>query len=307
MKMKSARAVWQGKPMEHNLIERPAGVVSWVERGTKELAFLGGREARAESEKILEALFKIPKFELYFPPEAENNFEPAFFPSFKKIIEARKKRIPLAYLLKQVSFWEDELEIEEGVFIPRPETEILIETFLKKSGFSRDDSFQFLDWGTGSGNIAVTVAKLFPKSTGVGLDLSEKALAVSARNAKRLGVSARLCRIPATWPESFKEKEFDIIFSNPPYIPSADCEKLEPEVQHEPRLALDGGPDGLDFYRTISGNLTCLKPGGSLWVEIGLGQSEAVSSLFKKNFDEVEVFKDLNQIDRVVSAKDYCG
>ena len=303
MKTKSARAVWQGKPVENNLIERPAGVVSWVERGTKELAFLGRREARAESEKILEALLQIPKLELYF----KNDFGPDFFPQFKKIIEERKKRIPLAYLLKQISFWEDELEIEEGVFIPRPETEILIETFLKKSGFFRNDFFRFLDWGTGSGNIAVTVAKLFPNSTGVGLDVSEKALAVSARNAEKLGVQSRLQRIRARGHESFEAREFDVIFSNPPYISTADCRELEPEVQCEPRAALDGGPDGLDFYRTISGNLTCLKPGGSLWVEIGLGQSEAVSSLLKKIFYEVEVFRDLNQIERIVSSKGYRG
>ncbi len=276
----------------------------WVEWGAGELAFLDSREARLECEVILETLLGLTRSELYLARERN----PSDFPRFSEFIQARKKRVPLAYLLKRSPFWEDVLEVEVGVFTPRPETEILIESFVKEGGFSSDTPFRFLDLGTGSGAIAVTVAKLFSRAEGVASDLSGEALVVALKNAKRLGVTDRMEWIQGNGQSIFQMKSFDVIFSNPPYIPSSEWEGLEEEVRREPRLALDGGKDGLDFYHQIMNELSCLRPGGSLWLEIGWGQAERVKSLFeKKGFEQISVFKDLNGIERVVGALGFHG
>lgn len=271
----------------------------WIDWGAGELAFLGEREALRECEQALERIFGISRAGLYLGPPPD----PRKYSRFSDWVRARKSRIPSSYLFQKASFWDDELDIEEGVFIPRPETETLIEGFLKVSGFSPSDEFRFLDVGTGSGVLAVTLAKLFPRAVGLALDLSEKALGVARRNAERLRVADRLQFILADGLGSFHKEEFDCIVSNPPYVSSVEWETLEPEVQQEPRLALDGGVDGLDFYRRIFRELSCLKAGGSLWLEVGWNQGSPVKSFFEENgFRRTHVFKDLSQVDRVVSG-----
>ncbi len=289
--------------MASNTLAYLKDVRSGIEWAQKELSFLSPEEAQEECEIIFSTLAGVSRPEIYF----KTDFGPDLFQEFSRLIEERKKRFPLAYLLKRVSFWDDELEIEEGVLIPRSETEILIGAFHQLSGFSSKDSFSFLDWGSGSGNIAVTIAKLFPGSKGIGLDLSAEAVSLGRKNAERLGVSNRLEWLEADGFQIFGDREFDVIFSNPPYIKTEDCKRLQPEVLKEPRLALDGGEDGLHFYRMIFKNLRCLKPNGSLWVEMGWDQSEAVQSFFKGNFQHVNVFKDFNQIERIVGGLGFHG
>lgn len=290
--------------METKLRPPSGAPPSWLEWGTEELAFLGKYQARKECEEILETLFGVSRAGLYLA----SRFDPQAFPQFEKWIEARKKRIPLAYLLGKAPFWEDEFQVEEGVFIPRPETETLIETFLKRSGWARSDSFYFLDLGSGSGNIGVTIAKIFPRSRGVASDLSQKALAASGRNAKRLGVSDRLRGVQADALSAFRPQSFEVIFSNPPYVADEEWKGLEPEVRREPRRSLTAGEEGLDFYRRIFRELSCLKKGGSLWVEIGWNQAQSVRPLFEEaGFQAIEAFKDLNQIERVMGGIDFRG
>lgn len=290
--------------METELTTPSGRLSSWLEWGTAELGFLGKRQAREECEEILKTLFRASRSELYLtktpPLEA--------FPRLVELVQARKKRIPLAYLLKKRSFWEDEFILEEGVFIPRPETETLLEAFLDRGRFSRSDPFYFLDLGTGSGNIGVTIAKVFSRSRGIVSDLSEKALRTALRNAGRLGVSGRLAQVQGDGLALFKRGSFDVIFSNPPYVARDEWEGLEPEVHWEPRPAFVAGEEGLDFYRKIFRELSCLKRGGSLWVEIGWGQAKQVRAFFEKaNFPVIEVFKDLNQIDRVIGGIGFGG
>lgn len=283
---------------------RSAGLIPWLEWGTQELGFLGEREAREECEQILEALFGVSRVELYLAL----NPEPLLYPQYSQLVRARKKRTPLAYLLGKAPFWDEAFKVEKGIFIPRPETETLVETFLKGGGFSKDESFHFLDLGTGSGNIAVILARLFPRSHGAATDLSFKALRVAEQNAACFGVAKRLFFLQADGLSAFEKGMFDVIFSNPPYVASREWETLEPEVHEEPRLALDGGEEGLEFYGKILRELRCLKPGGSLWVEIGWGQAPSVQSLFeKKGFRETHVFNDLNHTERIVSGKGFCG
>ena len=277
---------------------------SWLEWGACELAFLGKQEAIRECEQALETLFGISRSELYLTAPSD----PIAFSQFSEWVRARKERTPSAYLLRGVHFWDDGLEVEEGVFIPRPETEVLIESFFSASGLRKPDAFKFLDLGTGTGNIAVTMAKLFPNSRGAAVDLSRKALAVARRNARRLGVSDRLQFVQADGLPAFGKEIFDCVLSNPPYIASRDWPTLEPEVRREPRLALDGGEEGLDFYRKIFRQIDCLKCGGSLWVEIGWGERAQVQKLFEAaNFHGIRIFKDFNQIERVICGIKFNG
>lgn len=288
-------AEWPVKPMMSEAV-RPA---EWLEWGAGELSFLGEREARSECGLLLETLAGIPRLELHL----EEKVPPSLFPQFAARIEARKQRIPLAYLLGKAAFWEDEFEVEEGVLIPRPDTETLIESFVRHAGFSKESRFLFLDLGTGSGNIAVTLAKIFPKAEGIASDISRTALKVAGRNAKRLGVGERIRFVRADGLPPFKETQFDVIVSNPPYVARGDWAGLEPEIGKEPRLALDGGEDGMDFYHKIYREWMGLKTGGSLWVEVGRGQAARVSSLFQKmGFRSTEIYRDLNRIERVVAG-----
>ncbi|MBI4116082.1 MAG: peptide chain release factor N(5)-glutamine methyltransferase [Candidatus Omnitrophica bacterium] len=277
----------------------------WLSWGMSELSFLSEREARRECEEILETLLGISRIELYLTREVDR----LLFPQFSQWIEARKKRIPLAYLLRKAYFWGELFEMEDGVLIPRPETEVMIDSFLKKSGFSRQDSFSFLDLGTGSGNIAIIIAKLFPRARGLATDISEQALSLAQRNAGRLKIERkRLHFLQADLFSGFGKVNFDVIFSNPPYVSSDDWCELEPEVKKEPWLALNGGQDGLDFYRRIFDHFSFLKRGGSLWLEVGIDESGIVRSLFeKKDFARTQIFKDLNKIDRVVTGLGFNG
>lgn len=292
--------------MKTALVSPPTrrGIPDWIEWGKSRLAFLTPEAAQAECELILESLLEVSRAELYLFGQAG----PEIFSRFCGLIEAREKRLPLAYVLGEAPFWEDRFQVEEGVFIPRPETEGIIENFLKEGGFPSTAPFRFLDLGTGSGAIALTIARLFPKARGVAEDISGKAVKTARRNddvwlAGALKSGSRTHYLQADGLTIFKEGSFDVIFSNPPYIASRDLDSLDPEVRFEPRLALDGGEDGLDFYRRLKGGLNCLKQGGSLWVEIGWGQAAQVQSIFEQmGFDRVKIFKDLNGIERIIAG-----
>jgi len=280
-----------------------SGVSESLAWGKSRLTFLGGEAAQAECEFILESLLGVSRAELYLHSE---QIDPGVFSRFREKVEAREKRLPLAYVLGEISFWDARLEIESGVFVPRPETEGIIENFLKEGGFSSNAPFRFLDLGTGSGAIALTISRLFSKAGGAASDISWKALEVARRNAKHLE-GGRIQWVRADGLPGFGKETFDVIFSNPPYLARQDLDSLDPEVRSEPRAALDGGEDGLDFYRRLKGELGCLKRGGGLWVEIGWGQADPVRSIFESiGFDRVKVFRDLNGIDRVAAGIGFC-
>lgn len=275
-----------------------SGILEWLEWGEAQLSFLG-EAAREECEQILEVLLGVTRPELYLTKRIESEA----ILRFRELVEARRKRVPLAYLLGRVYFWDAWFEVEKGVLTPRPETEGMIENFLEAGGHVKDQPFRFLDLGTGSGNIALTLARLFSKSRGVASDISEKALSVARRNAERLKTENPVQFIQADGLSAFEKESFDVIFSNPPYVAEKDWNGLDPEVREEPRLALMGGEEGLDFYRRIAKERSPLRKGGSLWVEVGFNQAGAVQSLFKEmGFDALNIFKDLNGIPRIVAG-----
>ena len=183
------------------------------------------------------------------------------------------------------------------MLVPRPDTETLIEEALRLVP-DRAAPLRIADLGAGSGAILIAALKEFPNATGIGFESSDIAFRYSAANATRL-IGARAEIRPADWAKA--QGPFDLAFSNPPYIPSAEIESLEPEVAgHEPRAALDGGPDGLDAYRGLAGLLPgLLRPGGHALLEIGLGQENAVAPLFG-GLELLRIAPDLSGVPRCV-------
>jgi release factor glutamine methyltransferase len=249
---------------------------------------------------------------------------------FFEYIEKRATGIPIQYLTGHQEFMSMDFRVTRDVLIPRQDTEVLVEAVIayteklssKHAGnenvgvyssqppLTPSSPISILDMGTGSGCIAVSLTKYVRNCRVTAVDISEEALGVARYNAANNGVQDKVDFIKS---DLFSElesmginKSFDVIVSNPPYIDSGEINKLQKEVrQHEPIIALDGGADGLNFYRyIIAGAPTYLKPvGGLLALEIGFNQAEAVCRLMNRDFCEIEVIKDLPGIERVVTGK----
>jgi release factor glutamine methyltransferase len=215
----------------------------------------------------------------------------------------------MAYILGEREFWGLPFKVSPAVLVPRPDSETVIEAVLSLMP-DRDRAWRILDLGVGSGCLLMTLLREYPQASGVGLDASNEALKVAGQNAEALGVSSRARLVAGDWREagwtSGLDDPFDLVVSNPPYIDSAAIEGLMPEVaRFEPRLALDGGPDGLDAYRLIAGARPKLvAAGGYLVVEIGEGQAIDVKGLFAvAGLTPLAPWKDLGGIERVVAAR----
>ncbi len=221
---------------------------------------------------------------------------------YRQYINERSKRVPVAYILKSCEFMGIDFYVTGDVLIPNQDTETLVEETLR----IMHDGMHIMDLCTGSGCIALSLLKYSNDTRAVGTDLSDKALAIAADNADRLGLSERFDIVNTDiFPEKDRFDKFDIIVSNPPYIPTGVIETLEPEVKtYEPYMALDGSEDGLSFYRRIvPGAKDYLFNSGYLLLEIGYDQGEAVSKMMTENgYKNVEVIKDLGGNDRVVSG-----
>jgi release factor glutamine methyltransferase len=213
----------------------------------------------------------------------------------------REAREPVSHIVGAKGFWTVELKVTPDVLTPRPETEVIVDYVLKS--FAEDAPFHLLDLGTGSGAILLSILAERQKATGVGLDLSDAALEVARENAAVLGLEGRATLAQSDWAEGQPDAAYDLVVSNPPYIATEVIAGLEPEVRdHEPHLALDGGPDGLDAYRILAPEmLRTLKPGGLFALEIGFDQSEAVEALMAAAGGQgVRTLKDLSDRHRVV-------
>lgn len=216
---------------------------------------------------------------------------------YMKYIEKRSTHYPLQYMMRQSSFMDFEFFVDEGVLIPRQDTEVLIETILEKE---ENKEQNILDICTGSGCIAISLKKYLEKSDVTAVDISRKALDIAQINKERL--KADVSFLESNLFEQVSGT-FDIIVSNPPYIRTGEIETLMDEVKSfEPMLALDGREDGLFFYRKIiKEGRGYLKKGGRMYFEIGCDQGESVSSLFEKyGYKDINIRKDLAGLDRVV-------
>lgn len=226
---------------------------------------------------------------------------------FMELINKRAKRIPLQHLVGSVGFMGLDFIVNEHVLIPRQDTECLVEEAL----IYGNDGDRILDMCTGSGCILLSIMHYKNDIEGFGIDISEDALFIAKKNAEKCDFAEGQDKIHFIKSDLFSElsdeykESFDMIVSNPPYIPPKVIETLEPEVRdYEPRIALDGGTDGLEFYRRITeGATSYLKKGGYLLYEIGYDQANAVKNIMEEmGFKEVRVIKDLAGLDRVVSG-----
>ncbi|MBQ8137462.1 MAG: peptide chain release factor N(5)-glutamine methyltransferase [Clostridia bacterium] len=223
---------------------------------------------------------------------------------FRGWIQRRASREPLQYILGKAYFCGRPFAVQPGVLIPRFDTESLMEEAL--SLCQRGSSLGALDLCTGSGALAITLALERPECRVFASDISDEALACAKRNAKALGADVRF--LAGDLFEAAKGLTFDLIISNPPYIPEGDLPALQREVLFEPPLALSGGADGLDFYRRILRSLSDhLCPGGSLCLECGDGQAEALAALLAPRFAETRSYLDLNGKKRGVSGRRFLG
>jgi len=221
---------------------------------------------------------------------------------YGKLVDDRASGCPLPYLTGEIEFYGLDIEVTPEVLIPRPETEILVDLALERRPKA------VVDVGTGSGCIAVALAAHLPEAAVYGIDISPAALAVARRNAERHGVGERVRLIAGDLLDR-RPGPVDLIVSNPPYVSADEWASLPPSVRdHEPRLALDGGPDGLEVVRRlISQSQGLLKPGGALLIEIGAAQGDAArkaaETFFPENGTSIRIHPDLAGRDRVLEIQ----
>jgi release factor glutamine methyltransferase len=230
--------------------------------------------------------------------------DPGVVARVERLTKRRLTREPMSQILGRREFWSLPFKVTPDVLTPRPDSETLVEAVLSIVP-DRSARLSLLDLGVGSGCLLLSLLHALPNARGVGIDRSERALAVARENAEALGLSGRAEMRAGNWGAELAD-QYDIVVSNPPYIPSDDIETLEPEVsEHEPWLALDGGRDGLDAYRTLAGELPFLvREGGWTALEVGQGQAPVVARLVRAAGFRIErVAADLGGIERVILAR----
>lgn len=263
--------------------------------GKEQLQKAGITDAELDARLLLEFICHTDRNALY--AHGDQEIEDEKMHDFLQLIEKRAVHIPLQHLTGEQNFMGLDFLVNEHVLIPRQDTEILVEEIMR----DLHDGIRILDMCTGSGCILLSLLHYSNDCSGVGVDVSEDALAVARQNADRLAEKQAVF-IQSDLFEKV-EGSFDLIVSNPPYIRSQEIAGLMPEVrEHEPHLALDGKDDGLHFYReVIKGAMPHLKRGGQLFFEIGYDQGEAVQALLAANgYTEIAVVKDYAGLDRVV-------
>ena len=279
-------------------------------QGTQLLMNVRIEEARLDAWLLLEYTADISRAWYYAHPEAEVNEE--IVSEYLSLCQKRAEHIPLQHLTHQACFMGYDFYVDERVLVPRQDTEVLAEEALHQLRNIRNP--RILDMCTGSGCLLLSLLMELPDAIGTGVDISAAALAVAERNRKNLELEKRAVLVQSdTFSGDYFQKnsgnislEYDMLISNPPYIPTEDIGKLMEEVRfHDPVLALDGREDGLYFYRRITEQAgKYLKPGGWLMYEIGCEQGADVSAIMQgEGFAEVAVKKDLAGLDRVVIGK----
>jgi release factor glutamine methyltransferase len=280
-------------------------LIRWTdERFRKE----GLNTPRLDAEVLLAATLGMDRVGLY--THFDQPVQPTELARFKKLIQRRLRREPVAYIVGQQEFWSLPFIVTPDVLIPRPETEMLVTEALKlKFQPERTERrIRILEIGTGSGAISVALAKELPSASVVATDLSEKALSVAEENARRNGVRERILFLQGDLFDPLeKGSMFKLIITNPPYIPQDFFPSLPPEVRDfEPRVALDGGKDGLAFFRRVLPRLgEYLSSEGWLLAEIGVGQDQQVRQLAEANpdLDSYDFLPDLAGIKRVFKTR----
>ena len=281
------------------MIENVRSFLSWSEI---QLTQAGVLSPRLDSEILLAHTLKLSRTELFVYSERILNEAEKYWA--KSNVKRRQQREPVSLITGNQEFWSLEFIVDENVLTPRPETEVLIETALNHiSSVSKN----ILDLGTGSGALAIVMAKEIKECTVTAMEIDNKALKIAKKNATNHGMRDKIKFLCKDLREADWEGPYSMILSNPPYISSADIEKIMPEVRYyEPRKALDGGVMGIEFYKTIIPRaFDQLEKNGFLIVEIGHNQAYEVTALLDQNsgYQKIEVIKDYSGYDRVVKAQ----
>jgi release factor glutamine methyltransferase len=275
--------------------------------------FLKGHQIenpRLNAELMVAHALGLTREKLYV--ELKREADPKEQAMIESLMMRRIRGEPLQYILGHQEFWSIDLKVDPRVLIPRPETELLIEEALHIFSNSPPiGSPRILEIGTGSGAIAIALAKELEEAFIVATDISDRALMLARENASKAGVQRRIAFVLGDLFGPFGRRGgqdgVDMILSNPPYVPRSEMESLAEEVRgHEPRAALEGGEDGLDFYRRIIGQApSCLNDQGWLLLELGQGQGRAVIEMVRQcgAFREPELLRDFSGIERVIKAQ----
>ena len=272
-------------------------IIKWTEQYFQDK---GVDSPRLDAEVLLSHVLQKERIYLYI--HFDEPLEAAELAAFREMVKKRVQRIPVAYIVGAREFMGLRFAVSPAVLIPRPDTEILVEAVIER--LKDKSQIKFVDIGTGSGAIVLSLLHYLPLACAVAVDISQDALAVATENAETLLVKDRVDFYQGDIYEPLAAEEFDAIVSNPPYIPNADIAELEPEVKEfEPYGALAGGLDGLDFYRRlIADGSNRLKDGGFMAFEVGINQAQAVAALAESMpiFEKAEILKDYAGIERVV-------
>jgi release factor glutamine methyltransferase len=271
------------------------GILEWTKQyfGAK-----GVDNPRLDAEVLLSHILQQDRLYLYV--HFDQPLSPRELSAFRECVRKRAARVPVAYITGEKEFFGLTFSVSPAVLVPRPETELLVEAAVKR--LQQKKAARILDLGTGSGAIAISVLSELTEACGIAVDISPDALAIAKENAAGHGVDSRLDFYQGDLWQPVKGMRFDAILSNPPYIPAADISGLAPEVRCEPVLALDGGTDGLNYYRRLlhDGELH-LSPGGFMAFEIGVTQAAAIRRLAEGSALVIrEIIADYAGIERVV-------
>jgi release factor glutamine methyltransferase len=280
-------------------------VLEAIQKSTEFLAKKSVDSPRLQTELLLAHLLKMPRMKLYLnfdrvltAPETDG---------LRELIKRRGLREPLQHITGSTSFCGHEISVSRHALVPRPETELLAELGWKFLATRHSSLVTALDFGTGTGCIAIALAAKCPEAKITALDVSAEALALAKQNAAQNQVADRIVFLHGDGFAALATgTQFDLLISNPPYIASAEIETLEPEVKDfDPRGALDGGVDGLDFYRRLAAEAKpFLKPGGKIMLEFGDGQAEDIKKIFAGEKWIVEAVQaDYSQRARILTAK----
>lgn len=271
----------------------------------KSFALAGIESGLTDARALIGAALRLSRAQLL--AQSDRLLEPREIAAIDALAARRMKREPVSRILGRKEFWSLMLDVTPDVLVPRPDTETLIEAALDYvvRGGLRLEQLRILDIGTGTGALMLALLQELPNARGVATDVSAAALHVARGNAERLKLASRCSFVACNLADGVQGR-FDLIVSNPPYIARGAIASLDPEVRdYDPRLALDGGADGLDAYRAIAATVPpLLAPGGRLIVELGFGQAAPVTALFEAStFTVLSIRDDLGGIPRALIAK----
>lgn len=261
----------------------------------------GVESPRLDAEVLLSHILGKERIYLYI--NFDKPLQNAELSAFREVVRKRAMRLPVAYIIGCKEFMGLDFAVNSAVLIPRPDTEVLVEEVLGLLKEVREP--EILDLGTGSGAIIISLLHKFPQAVGTAVDISNEAIAVARKNAKRHGVESRLGFFCGDLWQPVAGRKYDAVLSNPPYIIDSEIDSLQAEVKHEPLAALAGGADGLDFYRRIlSAGHTYLKANGFIAIEVGTGHAaEVVEFAAQAEFKIEKIIADYAGIERVIVLK----